>query len=388
MSDLSQLRDRLLMSQGDVAMFTQMSKATISKLETTGIYPKTGAQVLRCRLLAFFTKHGVDLAEAEKAIPSIPDPATAADPPTFSMEKDMLLRSEQPTQAALTHFKLFRQPFVEDITETKDVFLTPDSRRCREALWSVARSGGFTAIVGESGSGKSTLAEELEDRLKKAGERVIIIRPYIVAMEANDRIGKTMKSGQLCDAIIRSIAPTVRIRCTPDAHFKQLHDTLIQSRNAGHQHLLLIEEAHSLPIATLKQLKRFREIKDGLKPLLGVLLIGQTELGINLSERNPEVREVVQRCEVVQLEPLGKHLEAYIEFKLKRVGGDAAKVLDPKAYDAIRKRLTYTRQGGEARGSAISIAYPLAVNNLLARAMNIAFSTGSKLISAEIIGEC
>ena len=39
------------------------------------------------------------------------------------------------------------------------------------------------------------------------------------------------------------------------------------SSEAGYSHLLIIEEAHSLPIATLKQLKRFFELEDGYKNL-------------------------------------------------------------------------------------------------------------------------
>ncbi len=46
--------------------------------------------------------------------------------------------------------------------------------------------------------------------------------------------------------------------------------------------LLVIEEAHGLPTATLKHLKRFFELEDGFKKLLGIVLIGQTELRMNL----------------------------------------------------------------------------------------------------------
>ena len=66
----------------------------------------------------------------------------------------------------------------------------------------------------------------------------------------------------------------------------------------------MIEEAHGLPLPTLKHLKRFFELKNGFERLLGIVLIGQTELAQKLSENNPAVREVVQRCEVVTLLPL------------------------------------------------------------------------------------
>ena len=55
--------------------------------------------------------------------------------------------------------------------------------------------------------------------------------------------------------------------------------------------------------------------------MIGIALIGQTELAQKLSENNPSVREVVQRCELVTLLPLtdGK-LQGYLKHKFERVG--------------------------------------------------------------------
>lgn len=59
-----------------------------------------------------------------------------------------------------------------------------------------------------------------------------------------------------------------------------------------------------MPLPTLKHLKRFFELKRGFERLLGIVLIGQIELAVKLSENNPAVREVVRPCEVVTLQPL------------------------------------------------------------------------------------
>lgn len=48
------------------------------------------------------------------------------------------------------------------------------------------------------------------------------------------------------------------------------------------------------------------------------MLIGQPELADKLSERNMEVREVVQRCEVVELLPLDNSLEEFLTFAATR----------------------------------------------------------------------
>ncbi|HBU7864623.1 TPA: AAA family ATPase, partial [Escherichia coli] len=112
----------------------------------------------------------------------------------------------------------------------------------------------------------------------------------------------------IAEAIISTIAPLESIKRSQDARFRQLHRVLKDSSQAGFSHVLVIEEAHSLPIPTLKHLKRFFELESGFKKLLSIVLIGQPELADKLSERNMEVREVVQRCEVVELLPLDNSL--------------------------------------------------------------------------------
>lgn len=48
-----------------------------------------------------------------------------------------------------------------------------------------------------------------------------------------------------------------------------------------------------------------------------------------------EVREVVQRCEVVELPPLDNSTEEFLAFKLQRAGKQLADVMDASAVDAI-----------------------------------------------------
>ena len=142
-----------------------------------------------------------------------------------------------------------------------------------------------------------------------------------------------------------------------------------------------------MPKATLKHLKRFLEIKQGLGRLLGICLVGQPELLTLLSDKSPEVREVVQRCEIVELMPLDNDLEAYLKHKFERMAIAAADVLADDAYDALRARLIRVPRGGSA-ADAISLCYPLVVNNLVARAMNAAAAAGWPKVDGQVIGGC
>ncbi len=74
----------------------------------------------------------------------------------------------------------------------------------------------------------------------------------------------------------------------------------------------------------------------------------------------------------------------YIGHKLARIGVEPQKVFKPEAYEAMRARLTISQgQGHDAR--AISLCYPLALNNLAIRALNAAAQEGSSLVTAAIV---
>ena len=297
----------------------------------------------------------------------------------------MLLKKSTLTQAARLHFGLFKDPFNEEISSADDVFQSPDIRYVREAMYQTAAHGGFVAVVGESGAGKSTLREDLQDRISRDGRQIVMIEPYVLAMEDNDQKGKTLKAVHIAEAILEAVAPGTSPKRSPEARFRQIHRALQESAKAGNKHVLVIEEAHGLPLPTLKHLKRFFELKQGFERLLGIVLIGQTELAMKLSENNPAVREVVQRCEVVTLQPLtdGK-LAQYLKFKFARADKDVAEVLDESAIDAIAERLNQ-RQRTQRGTVETSLLYPLAVNNLVSAAMNQTAELGFDKVDGDAV---
>lgn len=300
-------------------------------------------------------------------------------------ETDMLLRKSKLSSATLRHFGLTKNPFDDEIRSSDDIFKSDDVRYVREYLYDTANHGGFMAVVGESGAGKTTLREDLHERLMTDGKPVIIIEPYVLAMEDNDIKGKTLKSVHIAEAILDAITPNEKAKRSPEARFRQVHKALMESHKAGNRHLLIIEEAHGLPLPTLKHLKRFYELKAGFARLLGIVLIGQTELGVKLSENNPNVREVVQRCEIATLMPLtDSKLGAYLKHKFERVGADITQVLDKSAIDAMAERLTVTTRNKSGTHEH-SLLYPLAVNNLVSMAMSSACELGFDVVDSDVI---
>lgn len=325
-------------------------------------------------------------AERSTVTPSSETSSTATE-----KETDMLLQKQTMTHATRRHFAIASDPFSNDIAESSDVFISPDIRYVRETLWQHAKHGGLLALVGESGCGKSTTVADFKDRLHREGRDVIIIEPSVLYMEENDSKGKTLKSAAIVQAIIATIAPSVPPKRDAEARARQVHQLLTAGYRAGQRHVLIIEEAHCLPTATLKHLKRFAELKDGLAPLLSIVLVGQPELRQRLAVNNAEVREVAQRCDLIELPPLDNHLADYLKFKLARVGCDLAKVITADGIDALRERLTFARRSGNAKAqvltTSVSLVYPLAVANALTAAMNLAANLGAPVVDADIVKE-
>ena len=389
-------------SLGDFANAMGVSKTAAHRLVSKGHWPKKNTALIRHKALAYLKHRGVGMAHLRCLVlptieqPKKVDPAElhpgevapeAQKPNQTTEEATMLLRNENLTPAARKHFKLLRSPFLDDIQSRADVFASQHGRYVRSAMLDTAINHGFIALIGESGSGKSTLREDLEERIREEGRSIIVIKPYVMGMEPNDTKGRVMKAGQLAEAIVQTLAPNVTLKSSPNARYRQVEDLLKSSRHAGYSHLMVIEEAHRMPLATLKHLKGFMELKDGLRRLLGVCLIGQTELRTLLSEQNPEIREIVQRCEQIEMAPLDNDLEAYLAHKFERGGVQLQDILEPNALDAIRARLIKIPRGGRP-SDAVSVCYPLVVNNLVCRAMNAAFMAGWPKVDAQVIAHC
>ncbi|EBH8587070.1 AAA family ATPase [Salmonella enterica] len=380
---LKQQLQHLQIDQREIAGMLGISEAAVAQLVNHGRWPRRKTEQLRKRITELLASRNVDTTHSFDEVRQQATTLTQVQP-TTETEDNMLLKKQTLSQKARKAFNLFRNPFDDTaIQSADDVFTTPDIRYVREAMYQTATHGGMLAIWGESGSGKSTLRRDLIDRLQRENSNIIVIEPYVLAMEDNDRTGKTLKAASIAEAILRAVSGE-RPKQSPEARFAQVHQALKDSADgdSSNSHVLIIEEAHSLPIPTLKHLKRFLELESGFKRLLSIILIGQQELCDKLSERRASVREVVQRCELVQLEPLNNDLEAFLAFKLTRAGKKPEEVLDASATPAIVSRMT-TRDN---KGNVVSsILYPLAVGNLMIAAMNAAAEIGVPVVNGDII---
>lgn len=370
----------------------------VAQADLVSVFDEVDQADVRERINTFLAEIGADPADlanvletkvsepravlADTAARSVSPSKTATE---SNQEEPMLLRKQALYPATRKHFGLFRDPFADDIQSHEDMYVSPDIRYVREGMFQTAKHGGLLAVVAESGAGKTTLMRDLEDRIVRENQPILLIKPYVLAMEDNDQRGKTLKATHIAEAIMAAVAPLEKPKSSPEARFAQLHKALKESHTAGYRHCLVIDEAHSLPIPTIKHLKRFFELELGFKKLLSIILIGQPELKVKLSERNQDVREVVQRCEMVELAPLdGGRLEEYLKFKFDRMSKPIGEVIDASGIDALRAKLTLTSNRRD-RPETVSLLYPLAVGNLLTACMNLAAEIGVPTVTADVV---
>ena len=375
--------------QAALAQSLSLSGATVAQLLNHGLWPRSlDGEVLRGRIRTFLTGCGANDADVAAAFDEVVEPGCAEVLKVMeevSKEDESMLLPKQTLQAATRKaFGLFRDPF-DELHCAQDMWVSPEIRYVREAMYQTARHGGFLAVEGESGAGKSTLRRDLVNRVAENNDPVMIIEPYVLASEDSDAKGKSLKSTHIAESMMAVLAPLAKPKNSPEARFAQLHRALKDSHAAGYRHCLVIEEAHSLPLATLKHLKRVLELEVGFTKLVSIIMIGQPELGVKLSERNADVREVVQRCERVTLVPVERsRLGEFLTFRFERVGKALADVVDADGVEAIAARLSQARRQG-GRDETVSLLYPLAIGNLVIAAMNLAVALGVPKVTGDVV---
>ena len=276
-------------------------------------------------------------------------------------------------QEAMKHFKFFRNPFIDDVQKDADIYMSDEHRYIEAAMIDAARHTGFLAVIGEVGSGKTVIRRKVVEQLKKDGNMIILFPQMIDKTRVN--------AASICDAMIMDLSdqpPKMRL----EQKTRQVHQLLLERAKQGFRSVLIIEEAHDLHMNTLKYLKRIQELEDGYRKLLGIILIGQTELNDIFDEgTHIEMREVIQRIQTAEIRGLNGNIKDYLTLKFKRVGARADDIFEAAALKMLSERL----KTKDKNNKSISRAYPLTVNNYAARAINMAYEMGEAKVTEAVI---
>ena len=147
---------------------------------------------------------------------------------------------------------------------------TADARRIATRIRGAVRTRGMLAIAGPRGSGKTRAVWQALDALD-----VEIVEPLRL-----DRA--RLHLGDLQAAMVRDLTgDTERPRHSAEARAGQVRRLL---HAAARPVVLVIDEAHDLHHATIRGLKRLRELGARRRPVLTVLLVGQADATERVAE--------------------------------------------------------------------------------------------------------
>ena len=255
----------------------------------------------------------------------------------------------------LDHFGLNEPPF--RITPHTDFFFDGANRGATldALIYAITHDEGIVKVSGEVGSGKTMLCRVLMERLP---ENVTII--YL----ANPSLAR--------DDILYAIADELRLEVPENARssavMRALQDHLIQSFGEGRQVVVLIDEAHAMPVETLEEIRLLSNLETNRSKLLQLVLFGQPELNDVLARS--DMRQLKERItHNFGLEPLVRDdITHYLDFRMRAAGYRGPSVFSPTAL----KLITHSSLGLTRR-----------INILADKALLAAFSSGSHQIGSK-----
>ena len=209
----------------------------------------------------------------------------------------------------LDYYSLERPPF--RITPDPSLFYTGGARGrgiVLEALLYAVNSGeGILKVVGEVGSGKTMLCRMLEERLPDNVEIVYLANPNLTPHD-----------------ILYAIAFELKLAVDHETQrleiMQALQNYLLEQHANNRTVLVIIEEAQSMPLETLEEIRLLSNLETHRHKLMQVLLFGQPELDRNLENRN--IRQLRERItHSFNLLPLDRDdTVAYIRHRLQAAG--------------------------------------------------------------------
>ncbi len=221
----------------------------------------------------------------------------------------------------LDHFGLEQAPF--KITPHTQFFFSGANRGATlDALIYAIRIGdGLVKVTGEVGAGKTMLCRVLAERLPETVETIYLAIPSLTRDEILHAIATDLKLNTLGLNTAAALA-------TLQAHLIALHEQ-------GRQVVVLIDEAHAMPLETLEALRLLSNLETNRDKLLQIVLFGQPELDHNLAE--PHMRQVKERItHSFFLLPMPQSdIGEYLKFRLRAAGYHGADVFSARCIAMI-----------------------------------------------------
>ena len=223
----------------------------------------------------------------------------------------------------LEHFGLTEPPF--KITPVTDFFFSGANRgEILDALiYAIRDSEGIIKVSGEVGSGKTMLCRMLLDRLPSNIKAIYLANPSMSRDELlyaiADRLDLSLE-GQRVNVILQT-----------------LQNQLEAMYERGERCVVLVDEAHAMPLDTLEELRLLYNLQVGKHKLIQIVLFGQPELDEKLNQSN--MRQLKDRIvHHFSILPISrKVINDYLMFRMRAAGYKGPDIFSPAAVLLIGK---------------------------------------------------
>lgn len=224
----------------------------------------------------------------------------------------------------LEHYGLAEAPF--RITPHTDFFFSGAKRGAtlEALLYAIIHDEGIVKISGEVGSGKTMLCRVLMERLPPSVVVIYLANPslsrddilYALADELGIEVPESSRSGIIMRA---------------------LQEHLVGRYAEGKQVVVLIDEAHAMPMDTLEEIRLLSNLESNRHKLLQLVLFGQPELDETLART--DMRQLRERItHNFNLEPLVREdIDQYLDFRMRAAGYRGPNVFMPGAVRLIAR---------------------------------------------------
>ena len=224
----------------------------------------------------------------------------------------------------LEHFGLERPPF--KITPDTSMFYEGSKRGAAlEALIYAIKSGeGIIKVVGEVGSGKTMLCRMLELRLSSIVDVVYIANP-------------SLSPDNILHVIAHELHLDVQSNDSKLDVMQKLQDYLLHKHANNRQVVVFVEEAQSMPVETLEEIRLLSNLETDQHKLLQMVLFGQPELDDKLAQS--QIRQLKERItHSFYLDPFPpEDTLDYLNFRLRAVGYRGPSIFNQRTANAVEK---------------------------------------------------